>query len=89
MPMPPVPPWSHCTRPPGSRPLSDAYRRGLQYLLSSQGDDGSWHVESRSKPFQKYFESGFPDGKDQFISLAASSWAATALALALPAQAKH
>ena len=31
-----------------------------------------------------YFESGFPHGKDQFISIAASSWATTALALSLP-----
>jgi cyclophilin family peptidyl-prolyl cis-trans isomerase len=59
------------------------YRRGVKYLLGTQRDDGSWHVVSRSKPFQLYFESGFPHGKDQFISLAASSWAATALALAL------
>jgi hypothetical protein len=41
-------------------------------------------VRSRSRPFQVYFESGFPYGKDQFISLAASGWATTALALALP-----
>jgi murein DD-endopeptidase MepM/ murein hydrolase activator NlpD len=61
-----------------------AYRRGLRHLLKTQHDDGSWHVASRSKPFQLYFESGFPHGKDQFISLAASGWAATALALALP-----
>jgi hypothetical protein len=60
------------------------YRRGLTYLLKTQQVDGSWHVRSRSKPFQLYFESGFPHGKDQFISLAASSWAVTALALALP-----
>jgi hypothetical protein len=69
----------------GLRPDSAAYQRGMQFLLLSQRDDGSWHVQSRSKPFQKYFESGFPHGKDQFISLAASSWAATALAFALPA----
>jgi hypothetical protein len=62
-----------------------AYQRGIAYLLGSQLDDGSWHVPSRSKPFQTYFESGFPHGKDQFISLAASSWATTALALSLPA----
>jgi hypothetical protein len=61
-----------------------AYRRGLRYLLATQLGDGSWHVRSRSKPFQTYFESGFPHGKDQFISLAASSWATTALALGLP-----
>jgi hypothetical protein len=60
------------------------YRRGVQFLLKTQRDDGSWHVVSRSKPFQLYFESGFPHGKDQFISLAASSWATAALALTLP-----
>src|SRR5262249_22594364 len=61
-----------------------AYRRGLSYLISTQRDDGSWHVVSRSKPFQTYFESGYPHGKDQFISIAAGGWATTALALALP-----
>jgi outer membrane protein assembly factor BamB len=59
-----------------------AYARGVKFLLGTQLDDGSWHVRSRSKPFQKYFESGFPHGADQFISIAASSWATTALALA-------
>jgi hypothetical protein len=62
----------------------DAYRRGLGFLISCQQDDGSWHVVSRSKPFQIYFESGYPHGKDQFISIAAAGWATTALALALP-----
>lgn len=60
-----------------------AYQRGLSYLLKTQQDDGSWHVKSRSKPFQTYFETGFPHGKDQFISAAASGWAATALVLVL------
>ncbi len=61
------------------------YRRGIGYLLKTQLPDGSWHVVSRSKPFQPYFESGFPHGKDQFISMAASAWATAALALAAPA----
>lgn len=65
-----------------------AYRRGLAFLLKTQLDDGSWHVVSRSKPFQTYFETGFPHKKDQFISAAASSWATTALALALPKSAE-
>lgn len=60
------------------------YQRGIKYLLAGQLEDGSWHVASRSRPFQTYFETGFPHGKDQFISSAASSWAATALALSLP-----
>lgn len=61
-----------------------AYQRGLRFLVQTQREDGSWYVHSRSKPFQLYFESGFPHGKDQFISIAASGWATTALALALP-----
>lgn len=60
------------------------YRRGLRYLISIQLDDGSWHVRSHCKPFQTYYESGYPHGTDQFISIAAAGWSTTALALALP-----
>jgi hypothetical protein len=52
-------------------------------LLKTQQADGTWHVVTRSKPIQTYFETGFPHGKDQFISSAATGWAATALALAI------
>src|SRR5207302_5295800 len=65
-------------------PNDAAFQRGIAFLLRAQQPDGSWHVASRSKPFQQYFESGFPHGKDQFISMAATAWATTALALALP-----
>ncbi|HLN26781.1 MAG TPA: prenyltransferase/squalene oxidase repeat-containing protein [Gemmataceae bacterium] len=69
----------------GSMATSDpAYQRGVAFLLKSQRPDGSWMVQSRSQPFQTYFESGFPHGKDQFISIAASAWATTALAMACP-----
>jgi hypothetical protein len=60
------------------------YRKGLSYLISTQHEDGSWHVTTRSKPIQTYFESGYPHGKDQFISIAAAGWSTTALVLALP-----
>ena len=71
-------------------PITDTgYRRGIGYLLKTQLPDGSWHVVSRSKPVQPYFESGFPHGRDQFISMAASAWAAAALALAAPAVDSH
>jgi Squalene-hopene cyclase C-terminal domain len=63
-----------------------AYQKGVAYLLKTQHDDGSWHVVSRSKPFQAYFESGFPHGKDQFISCAASGWATWALVLGVSDQ---
>ena len=61
-----------------------AYRRGLEFLVKTQKDDGSWHVASRSRPIQRYFETGFPSGKDQFISMSASGWATAALVLACP-----
>ncbi|MCS7469978.1 terpene cyclase/mutase family protein [Stieleria sp. ICT_E10.1] len=62
--------------------------RGIRYLLDSQQEDGSWHVKTRSKPFQKYFETGFPHGADQFISTTATAWATIALLFTLPESAK-
>ena len=56
-----------------------AYRRWVDYLMSTQLEDGSWYVRSRSVAFQPYFESGFPHGHDQWISAAATNWAAMAL----------
>lgn len=61
-----------------------SYRRGVGFLVQQQQSDGTWFVRSRSRPFQPYYEGGFPYGKDQFISSAASGWAATALLLASP-----
>jgi hypothetical protein len=68
-------------------PASDpAIQRGIAFLLRTQSTDGSWLVRTRSFPFQPYKESGFPYGKDQWISAAGTSWAAMALSLALPSQ---
>jgi len=63
---------------------NEAYQRGIEFLLQDQQEDGSWLVVSRSKPFQSYYESGYPHGTNQFISISAASWATTALALTLP-----
>jgi hypothetical protein len=60
------------------------WQKGIAWLLRAQKPDGSWYVKSRSKPFQKYFESGYPHGKDQFISISAGSWATMALLLTRP-----
>jgi N-acyl-D-amino-acid deacylase len=60
-----------------------AYRRGIDMLLRSQFDDGSWFVQARSWPFQPYFESKFPHGRDQWISASATAWAVMALVLAV------
>jgi ankyrin repeat protein len=68
-------------------PASDAaYRRGVQYLLSTQQEDGSWYVKTRALSFQPYFDAGFPHGFDQWVSAAGTSWATMALALATQAQ---
>src|SRR5262249_47738337 len=49
------------------------YQRGVGFLLKTQREDGTWLVRSRSRPFQTYYESGFPHSKDQFISMAATA----------------
>jgi Ankyrin repeats (3 copies)/Prenyltransferase and squalene oxidase repeat len=65
------------------RPAEASYQRGLNFLLATQAEDGSWHVRSRAAKFQPYFESGFPYGHDQWISSMGTAWGANALALAL------
>lgn len=60
------------------------YRKAVNYLLSTQKEDGSWFVETRSRPVQAFFDNGDPGGKSQFISFAATGWATLALLEALP-----
>ena len=57
-----------------------AYQRGVRFLLTTQLADGSWYVRSRAIPLQPHFESGFPHGRDQWVSMAATNWAVRALA---------
>src|SRR5262249_10631852 len=66
----------------GLEPDSPPYPAGVASLWKTQWRDGTWKVKSRSKPFQPYYESGFPHEKDQFISSAATGWATAALAVA-------
>ena len=73
----------HALRVAGEAASSDAYRRGVQYLLRTQLEDGIWYVQSRAIGFQPYFDAGFPHGRDQFISSAATSWAVMALSHAM------
>lgn len=61
-----------------------AYRHGVAYLLRTQLADGSWVVRTRSSPVQPLKDSGFPHGRDQWISAAGTSWAAMALTLSQP-----
>ncbi len=61
-----------------------AYRRGVEFLLKTQLADGSWYVPSRCFPALEFSSSGFPHGRSQFISAAATCWATMALVLARP-----
>jgi len=67
---------------------SPAFARGIEWLLKNQAADGSWHVKTRIQTpapvSPPYFESGFPYGRDQWISCAATAWGVMALAEALP-----
>src|SRR5690606_31617631 len=56
------------------------YKRGVQYLLKTQKSDGSWHVRTRGFGFQPLRDTGFPHGRDQWISAAATGFAIIALA---------
>jgi ankyrin repeat protein len=75
-------------RESGMPPTDAVLRRGLGFLLSTQAQDGTWRVKTRmispavvSPP---YFPTGFPYGKDEFLSYAGSSWAVIGLLSALP-----
>ncbi len=71
----------HIAGVPASSP---AYHRGVQWLLNTQQEDGSWYVQTRALGFQPWFDAGFPHGHDQWISAAGTNWAAMALSYALP-----
>lgn len=67
----------------GSPAGDTAVVRAVEFLLKTQLEDGSWHVKTRAKPVQEFFDNGDPHGKDQFISMTATGWATGALARVL------
>jgi ankyrin repeat protein len=68
----------------GDLPEKDpAIKRGIDFLLKNQLADGSWFVRTRAIPIQPLFDSGFPYGRNAFISASATNWATRALAMTL------
>jgi ankyrin repeat protein len=64
----------------GGLPVTDpAYQRGVQFLLRTQDDDGSWFVNKRAVPLNNYFDAAFPHGESQYSSFNATCWATMAL----------
>jgi len=64
------------------------YRRGVEYLLQTQAQDGSWHVKTRLvAPVELSpppFDFKFPYDDDYVISIFGTEWAAQALLLTQP-----
>jgi len=60
------------------------FRHGVEFLLRTQKEDGSWYVKSRAMKIQPYFQSGFPYDHDQWISATATAWASMALSFTAP-----
>jgi ankyrin repeat protein len=70
-------------------PISDpAWQKGLKFLVSTQARDGTWRVRTRmlspATVSPEYFATGFPYGKDEFLSFAGSCGATLALLTASP-----
>jgi len=64
----------------GWNPNSAIYRKGADFLRRTQSPDGSWHVRTRALGFQPLHDTGFPHGRDQWISSAATGYAVIGLA---------
>jgi hypothetical protein len=70
----------------GGLPTSDsAYMKGSMWLFMNHKEDGTWQVAKRATPVQPFFDTEFPHGQDQYISMAGTCWATMALALHTPA----
>jgi hypothetical protein len=74
----------YALRTAGKAATDSAIQNGQRFLLETQLQDGTWYVHRRAFPFQPTMSSGFPHGKDSWISAAATSWAV--LALSEPAE---
>lgn len=64
----------------GGLPVTDSvYTSGVQFLLRTQDDDGSWFVNKRALPVNLFFDAGFPHGESQYSSFNGTCWATLAL----------
>jgi len=70
----------YALRVAGGVALTDSvFSRGVQFLLRTQDDDGSWFVNKRAIPANNYFDAAFPHGESQFASFNGTCWAMMAL----------
>lgn len=55
------------------------FKKGIDYLLRTQDEDGSWFVNKRAMPANNYFDASFPHGESQYASFNGTAWAMMAL----------
>ncbi len=53
----------------------------VRFLRQTQQADGTWMVQTRAVAFQPLVDTGFPHGRNQWISDAATAWAVHALVI--------
>ncbi|MGC4043856.1 MAG: ankyrin repeat domain-containing protein [Armatimonas sp.] len=64
----------------GGLPVSHpAVRRAVAQLLRTQDEDGSWFVNKSARPYNYFFDTGFPGGESQYMSFIATCWATLGL----------
>lgn len=68
----------------GQLVTSKPWQAGMRFLLETQRDDCTWYTPRRAFPFQPTMSSGFPHGRDSWLSTAATSWAVIALTQSVP-----
>ncbi len=69
----------------GAMPVTDpVYSRGIELLLRTQDDDGTWFVNKRAIPANNYFDASFPHGESQYSSFNGTCWALLAILETLP-----
>ena len=68
----------------GATSSDPAFAKGIQYLLRTQQDDGSWFVGKRAIPANNYFDASFPYGESQYASFNGTCWATMALLETIP-----
>jgi hypothetical protein len=68
----------------GMNASEPSIKKGLEFLLRTQDDDGSWFVSKRAIPANNYFDAAFPHGESQYASFNGTCWAIMALIESLP-----
>ena len=63
----------------GAKADQAALSNGARFLRNERYADGSWQTTARAYALQPLVDTNFPHGRDQWISVGASSWAVMGL----------